>query len=139
MRWRRGRCDRRRRRLGDLAGSVEVANRLADGALRGVGQMARGVGVVGARPHRCVEADGDVTVLTKIIGDKDGKRQDLAKVDYRLRKRGEWRVIDVTVEGVSLVANFRSQFQSIMANGGINRLLSLLHEKNAAGEGAQIK
>jgi phospholipid transport system substrate-binding protein len=93
------------------------------------------VRITGDRP----EADGDVTVLTKIIGDKDGKRQDLAKVDYRLRKHGEWRVIDVTVEGISLVANFRSQFQSIMANGGINRLLSLLHEKNAAGEGAQIK
>lgn len=85
------------------------------------------------------EADGDWTVLTQIIANQDGRRDVLAKVDYRLRKRPDWRVIDITVEGVSLVANFRSQFQSIMADGGIDRLLKLLHDKNVAGEPANIK
>ena len=41
------------------------------------------------------------------------------------------------VEGVSLVSNFRSQFQDIVANGGPDRLLTLLKEKNAAGESLQ--
>jgi phospholipid transport system substrate-binding protein len=85
------------------------------------------------------EPDGDWTVLTQIIGDQNGKRDVLARVDYRLRNRGQWRVIDVTVEGVSLVANFRAQFQSIMAEGGIDRLMKLLHEKNAAGEGGKLQ
>jgi hypothetical protein len=31
--------------------------------------------------------------------------------------------------------NYRSQFQAIMANGGIDHLLELLREKNASGEG----
>jgi len=53
-----------------------------------------------------------------------------------LRQRnGEWKIIDVLIERVSLVSNYRSQFQAIMANGGIDRLLELLREKNASGEG----
>ena len=40
----------------------------------------------------------------------------------------------MTIESVSLVANFRSQFQEIMASGGADRLLTLLAEKNAKGE-----
>lgn len=78
------------------------------------------------------EARGDVTVQTKIL--RGGGIQDVL-VDYRLRQRdGQWKIIDVIVEGVSLVSNFRSQFQGIVASGGPDRLLALLKEKNAKGE-----
>ena len=82
------------------------------------------------------EPDGDHTVETRIIGHDPGdSHQVVVKVDYRLRQRNnQWKVIDVTVEGVSLVANFRSQFQEIMANGGFDRLLKLLREKNSQNE-----
>ena len=43
-------------------------------------------------------------------------------------------MIDVIVEGVSLVANFRSQFEEIVSNEGPHRLIELLREKNARGE-----
>ena len=77
------------------------------------------------------EAREDYTVHSKIIR---GGPDDI-KVDYRLRQRDDvWRIIDVVVEGVSLVSNFRSQFQQIIANGGIEKLLQLLREKNAKGE-----
>jgi phospholipid transport system substrate-binding protein len=83
------------------------------------------------------EARGDWTVQTKIVGMKDGARQELAKVDYRLRQTaGKWKVIDITIEGVSMMANFRAQFQDIMTSGGIDKVLKLLREKNAAGAGA---
>jgi len=75
------------------------------------------------------EPNGDWTVQTRIIGTINGTRQELAKVDCRLRRNAEWKVIDVIVEGVSLVAIFRAQFQEIMANGGFDRLLRLLREK----------
>ena len=80
------------------------------------------------------EQDGDCTVQTRITGTKDDKpNQEIAKADYRLRKQDDqWKVIDFTIDGVSLVANFRSQFQEVMSNGGIDQLLKLLHEKNAA-------
>ncbi len=73
------------------------------------------------------EKRGDVTVKTKIVR---GGTDDVL-VDYRLRKKNdEWLIIDVVIEGVSLVANFRSQFQDIMSNGGADRLLKLLREKD---------
>ncbi|HZR80614.1 MAG TPA: ABC transporter substrate-binding protein [Candidatus Binatia bacterium] len=78
------------------------------------------------------EARGDWSVKSKIL--RGGPNEDI-QVDYRLRKAGdEWKVIDVTIEGVSLVANFRAQFQEIVANGGPDHLLTLLAQKNAAGE-----
>lgn len=78
------------------------------------------------------ESRGDWTVQTKILRPEGGG--DIL-VDYRLRQvSGEWKVIDLVIERVSLVSNFRSQFQDVMANGGIDRLLKLLHEKNAAGQ-----
>jgi phospholipid transport system substrate-binding protein len=78
------------------------------------------------------EGRGDWTVQTKILRPQGGG--DIL-VDYRLRQiGGEWKVIDLVIERVSLVSNFRSQFQDVMANGGIDRLLKLLREKNAAGE-----
>ena len=86
------------------------------------------VEVLGERP----EAHGDVTVQSKIL--RGGGSQDVV-VDYRLREKdGQWKIIDVIIEGVSLVSNFRSQFQDIVAQGGPARLLTLLKEKNASGE-----
>lgn len=77
------------------------------------------------------EARGDWTVQTRIV--RTGAEPIV--VDYRLREIGErWRIIDVVIEGVSLVSNFRSQFQRILASGGIEKLLDLLKKKNATGE-----
>jgi phospholipid transport system substrate-binding protein len=54
------------------------------------------------------EARGDRTVKSRI--NRGGGIEDVL-VDYRLRQRdGEWKIIDFIIEGVSLVANFRSQF-----------------------------
>ena len=78
------------------------------------------------------EARGDWTVNTKIL--RGGGAQDIL-VDYRLRKEGDvWRIIDFVIERVSLVANFRSQFQDLMSQGGPQKVLELLREKNARGE-----
>lgn len=89
------------------------------------------VQILGERP----EQHDDVTVQTKIL--RGGGSDDVV-VDYRLRQTsGQWKIIDVIIEGVSLVANFRSQFQDIVSNGGPDRLIALLKEKNAAGESLQ--
>jgi phospholipid transport system substrate-binding protein len=78
------------------------------------------------------EGHGDWTVQTKILRPQGGG--DIL-VDYRLRQlNGEWKVIDLVIERVSLVSSYRSQFQEVMANGGIDHLLQLLREKNAAGQ-----
>jgi len=73
------------------------------------------------------EARGDRTVNTKVP--RGGA---MILVDYRLRQKdGSWKMIDIVIEGVSLVANFRSQFQGIVTSGGPDKLIQLLREKNA--------
>jgi len=78
------------------------------------------------------ESNEDWTVRTLILGTRDGVRKEVAKVDYRLRKRNDvWKIIDVTIDGVSLMANFRSQFQDIMTSGGgYDKLIKALRDKN---------
>jgi phospholipid transport system substrate-binding protein len=73
------------------------------------------------------EKRGDVTVLTIIRGGQfEG-----AEVNYRMRNRKDaWRVIDVVIEGVSLVSNFRSQFQDIVSRDGPDGLISQLRTRN---------
>ena len=78
------------------------------------------------------EARGDWTVQTKIV--RGGGSNDI-QVDYRLRKQSDtWKIIDIVIERVSLVANFRSQFQDILGNGTPDKLLQILREKNARHE-----
>lgn len=51
-------------------------------------------------------------------------------MDYALHvKDGQWRVFDVQVEGVSLVRNYRSQFQDILSKDGPEQLLVKLRER----------
>jgi phospholipid transport system substrate-binding protein len=76
------------------------------------------------------EGRGDWTVRTRVRRDSD-----TILVDYRLRATdGTWRIIDIIVEGVSLVANFRSQFQEIVAQDGPEQLLKMLRDKNLLSE-----
>jgi phospholipid transport system substrate-binding protein len=77
------------------------------------------------------EPRGDVTVLSRIP-----RAGEEILVDYRLRRQadGSWRIIDFIIEGVSLVANFRSQFQGIVSARGPEGLLADLREKTARGE-----
>jgi len=73
------------------------------------------------------ERNGDVTVFSEI----ESEGANPYKLNYRLRQRGEeWLVIDVIVESVSLVQNFRSQAQDIVRQKGPEALIDLLKEKN---------
>ena len=52
------------------------------------------------------------------------------RINYRLKKvKGEWRIIDVDVEGIWLVDNYRSQFASVVNSSGIDGLIKSLREK----------
>ena len=44
---------------------------------------------------------------------------------------GEWKVVDVSVNGVSLVSTYRGSFASEVRRGGMETLLSKLAERNA--------
>lgn len=50
-------------------------------------------------------------------------------ISYRLINKGSWAVYDVNIEGVSLVQNFRSQFQDVLRAGDANKLIDLVAKK----------
>lgn len=71
-------------------------------------------------------AGNNVQIRGEIVG-SGGNIQ----VSYRLLKSGgSWKLYDMSVEGVSLVSSFRSQFASILANGNMSTLLKKLSSHN---------
>jgi phospholipid transport system substrate-binding protein len=50
-------------------------------------------------------------------------------MDYKLLKSDRWRVYDISIEGVSLVRNYRSQFYKILSKQGINELMKMMQQK----------
>jgi phospholipid transport system substrate-binding protein len=71
--------------------------------------------------------DGDLaTVSTKILT-KNGSE---VPVDYRLSKHGDrWMIYDINVEGVSLVSNYRTQFNKVIQTNGYSALLEKMKNK----------
>ena len=72
--------------------------------------------------------DGDFAeVKSRVVTAK----RDEYSLDYRLLKKGSrWMVYDVVIEGVSLVSNYRSQFNKIIVNQGYGELVKKLKTKS---------
>jgi phospholipid transport system substrate-binding protein len=77
--------------------------------------------------YRGESQDGDYAdVGTKMI---DKRGQEFA-IDYRLNLEGsEWKVYDVIIENISIVNNYRSQFQRILSRSSFAELLRRLSDK----------
>ena len=59
--------------------------------------------------------------------------KDPIHVDYRLVQEGStWKIYDVTVDAISIIANYRNQFNRVMNNQGYDTLISDLRSKQAA-------
>jgi phospholipid transport system substrate-binding protein len=71
-------------------------------------------------------------VKTSIVSD-----QNKIPVDYSLKKKSDnWRVYDVKVEGVSLIKNYRTQFNDILRKESPDQLIDRLEKKVAEQEAA---
>lgn len=57
-------------------------------------------------------------------------------IQYRLhRVQGEWKVYDVLIDNVSLVNNYRSQFNRILTSTSFDELLKKLQQERTSGVG----
>ena len=55
-------------------------------------------------------------------------------VEYRMKQKdGEWLIYDATIEGVSLVNNYRKQFNAIILKSSYEDLVKRLKEKETLG------
>ena len=70
------------------------------------------------------------TVPTRVVTEKGSE----IPVDYRMRQDGgRWLVYDVIIEGVSLVSNYRAQFDRIVRTSSTGDLLKRMEAQAAAG------
>jgi phospholipid transport system substrate-binding protein len=79
--------------------------------------------------------EGEATVRTQFV--RAGGQP--LPIDFQMHKAGSaWKVYDIVVEGVSLVLTYRSEFDAIVKQQGIDGLIQALAKKNipAAGVGA---
>ena len=73
-------------------------------------------------------ASGSVVRVKSLLIRKNGQE---IPMNYNLIKRGgHWKVYDFSIEGVSLVRNYRSQFSSTLRKGGMPQLIARLKTYN---------
>jgi phospholipid transport system substrate-binding protein len=76
------------------------------------------------------------TVVTTVSKNKSDTRKAPVSVDYvLLQNESKWRVVDVVIEGSSLVSNYRSQFTKLIKKKGFAELITKMKSKLAKGEG----
>jgi phospholipid transport system substrate-binding protein len=79
--------------------------------------------------------DGDQALVKTKIVTRTGVE---IPVDYRMFVKGNrWRAYDVNIEGVSLVANYRTQFNTVIQRGGYPDLVAKLKAKQDERPGSR--
>jgi len=82
------------------------------------------------KPLRADPNAADVLVRTEVI--RQG--QPPVQIDYGMEKKDNaWKAYDVVVGGVSLVTNYRDEFNEQVRAGGIDGLIKTLAAKNGGG------
>jgi len=87
------------------------------------------------RPLRAKPTDTDLTVTVRVM--QSGAQP--VQLEYDMEKRpGGWKVWDVRVAGISLVANYRTEFDNQVREAGIEGLIKTLRTKNQSLERATV-
>jgi phospholipid transport system substrate-binding protein len=80
-------------------------------------------------PVRMKPGDTDVTVQNQFV--RPGAQP--VKIDYQMRKTDQgWKIYDIVAEGVSLVLTYRSEFDAVIKQDGVDGLIKRLAQKNSA-------
>ena len=83
---------------------------------------------IDVKPLKIAAADTDVVVKTQV--NQPGGQP--IPIDYSVEKTSEgWKVYDVLIDGVSLVTNYRSSFNTEIQKSGIDGLIKSLVDRNA--------
>ena len=80
------------------------------------------------KPLRMAAGESDVTVKT-VINQANGQG---IPIDYSLEKGadGSWKAYDIIVAGVSLVTNYREEFNTVVRDQSVDALVKQLQAKN---------
>ena len=83
---------------------------------------------IDVKPTKMVATDTEVVVKTQVV--QPGGQP--IPIDYSMEKVGDsWKVYDVLIDGVSLVTNYRSSFNTEIQKSGIDGLIKSLSDRNS--------
>ena len=83
---------------------------------------------IDVKPTKMVATDTEVVVKTQVV--QPGGQP--IPIDYSMEKSGDsWKVYDVLIDGVSLVTNYRSSFNTEIQKSGIDGLIKSLSDRNS--------
>ena len=116
--WRTASAEQRKDYLELFRGYVLAGITRRLGGAKGVEKVE----VTGSRPGR-----GQDSMVATLVTLGNGAAP--SPIEWRVRRTGDgYRIIDVTVEGVSLVVTNRNEFGAIVAKSGLDGLLQQLRE-----------
>jgi len=82
------------------------------------------------KPLRMNAGDNEVIVRTAVLRSSGSP----VPIDYSMEKTPEgWKCYDVVVGGVSLVTNYRDEFNAQIQKGGVDGLIKTLADRNKGG------
>lgn len=81
-------------------------------------------------PSSAPNADGDVLVRSEFVRNSGP----VVPINYSVhRKDSDWKIYDVTVDGISLVGSYRTTFANQVREQGMDGLIASLSDLNARG------
>ena len=112
----------------DQAEQREFVDAFTQRLLVAYGKTVRSTGNEKVQFTREVRDGQQASVETQVISGNG----DQTPIDYRLHDvDGQWMVYDVVIDNVSLVNNYRSQFERVIAKSSVQDLLRLLKNQDS--------
>ena len=119
--WRKATPEQRERFT--TAFQVLIMNTYAKALLTYSGEKVRVLPVSGG------ESEAHTLIVHSLVESEGAKP---IEVNYRMRKKqGDWKVIDFTVENVSLILNYKHSFAEQIQHYGLDALIASIERKNA--------
>lgn len=85
-------------------------------------------------PFRIEKGAKEVTVKTVVMNPRD----ESTELDYRLEKADAgWLIYDMDIDNMSVIRIYRSNFSDALSEGGVSKLVGMLHEKNLKVEASR--
>jgi phospholipid transport system substrate-binding protein len=112
----------------DQAEQREFVDAFAQRLLVAYGKTVRSTGNEKVQFTREVRDGQQASVETQVISGNG----DQTPIDYRLHNiAGQWMVYDVVIDNVSLVNNYRSQFERVIAKSSVQDLLRRMKNQDS--------
>ena len=77
-----------------------------------------------------IDTPDEAVVFSEVTLKNRGKPLD---VNYLLKRTGDdWKIYDITLDAISVIANYRNQFNRVLNDGGYDKLAAIMRQKQQA-------